>query len=273
VDTSMNHGEFEELAAGYALGALEPDDEAAFRSHLGGCPACAANVRELEGVAAQLAYAVPPVQAPETVWAGIRREIAKDASADVRPAPDRSAPARPAAGREGRLPTRRRRSQLLARLAAAAAVVLVAALSVWNLNLRDQNRAYRDRVAALEQATRLVNEPNASRVVLDDAPAPEGAAATVVASTRQDRGVLIVEGLPALQRRRVYELWAVPGGNIEQAQKALVFVPLRRQGVQTLEFRAPIQPGTVFALTEEPGPDGSEKPTSEPLMVGVPATA
>jgi anti-sigma-K factor RskA len=263
VDTSMNHGEFEELAAGYALGALEPDDEAIFQRHLDGCPTCAANVRELEGVAAQLAYAVPPVQPPETVWAGIRHEIVKDARPD----------AAPASGRVVRNGARRRRSRLLTRLAAAAAVVLLAALSVWNLNLRDQNQAYRDRVAALEQATRLVNEPNATRVVLDDAPSPPGAVATVIASTRQDRGVLIVEGLPPLQRRRVYELWVVPGGNIADAQKALVFVPLRRQGVQTLEFTAPIQPGTVFALTEEPGPAGSVKPTTDPLMIGVPATA
>jgi hypothetical protein len=52
----------------------------------------------------------------------------------------------------------------------------------------------------------------------------------------------------------------------------LVFVPLRR-GVQTLEFEVPIQPGTVFAITDEPGPDGSVKPTTAPLLVGKPATA
>jgi hypothetical protein len=50
-----------------------------------------------------------------------------------------------------------------------------------------------------------------------------------------------------------------------------VFIPLRR--VQTLEFRVPIQPGTVFAITEEPGPAGSEKPTTQPLLVGAPTTA
>jgi hypothetical protein len=53
----------------------------------------------------------------------------------------------------------------------------------------------------------------------------------------------------------------------------VVFVPLRRQGTQALEFSVPIQPGTVFAITEEPGPDGSAKPTSEPLLVGAPRTA
>src|ERR671912_168286 len=207
----MSHSEFEELAAGYVLGALEPDDEHDFQRHLGGCATCEANVRELEAV--------------------------------------------------------------VGGLAAAAAILMVAVLSVWNLSLRDENAAIRDRVAALERATQLANDPNASLVTMDEVPGPEGAQATVIASSRQDRGVLLIESLPPLARDRVYELWGVPQGDIDQAQKALVFVPLRRQGVQALEFEVPIQPGTVFAITDEPGPDGSEKPTSQPLLVGAPPSA
>jgi anti-sigma-K factor RskA len=262
VDTPMSHTEFEELAAGYVLGALDPDDEQDFQRHLGGCATCEANVRELEAVAGELAYAVPPVDPPDTLWAGIRREIQPEAA---RPgaAPGRAPQAR--AGRRGR--------RLLTGLAAAAAILMVAVLSVLNLNLRDENAAIRDRVAALERATQLANDPNATLVTMDDAPGPEGAQATVIASTRQNRGVLLIESLPPLARDRVYELWGVPGGRIEDAQKAVVFVPLRRQGVQALEFEVPIQPETVFAITEEPGPDGSEKPTSQPLLVGAPPSA
>ncbi|HJW58966.1 MAG TPA: anti-sigma factor, partial [Actinomycetota bacterium] len=163
--------------------------------------------------------------------------------------------------------------RLLPGLAAAAAIVVVVVLSLWNLNLRDENAVYRERVAALERAAALANDPSASLVSLDDAPGPEGARATVIASSREDRGVLIVDNLPPLQRDRVYELWGVPQGDIAKAEKALVFQPLRRQGVQTLEFEVPIQPGTVFAITEEPGPDGSEKPTSQPILAGAPPTA
>jgi anti-sigma-K factor RskA len=266
VDTPMSHSEYQELAAGYVLGALEPDDEHLFQQHLGGCSVCEANVRELEAVVGELAYAVPPVDPPDTVWAGIRREIRPEAARrTVLPGPAAGAEDRPGAGGRG--------LRLLPGLAAAAAIVLVVVLSLWNLNLRDENAVYRERVAALERATELANDPNASLVTLDDTPGPEGAQATVIASSRQDRGVLIVENLPPLQRDRVYELWGVPGGVIDDAQKALVFQPLRRQGVQTLEFEVPIQPGTVFAITEEPGPDGSEKPTSQPILAGAPPTA
>jgi anti-sigma-K factor RskA len=263
VDTPMSHSEFEELAAGYVLGALEPDDEHAFQQHLGGCSACEANVRELEAVVGELAYAVPPADPPDTLWAGIRREIRPEAA---RRAAIPAVPGPPAGAGARRL-------RLLPALAAAAAILLVVALSLWNLNLRDQNAVYRDRVAALERATQLANDPTASLVTLDDQPGTTGAQATVIASTRQDRGVLLIENLPPLQRNRVYELWGIPGGRIPDAEKALVFVPLRRQGTQALQFEVPIQPGTVFAITEEPAPDGSEKPTSDPLLVGVPRTA
>jgi anti-sigma-K factor RskA len=262
MDTPMSHSEFEELAAGYVLGALEPDDEHAFQRHLGGCSVCEANVRELEAVAGELAYAVPQVDPPDTLWAGIRRQIQPEAARRV--AMPGAAPGA-AAGR--------RRRRLLPGLAAAAALLLVAALSVWNLNLRDENAVYRDRVAALERATQLANDPNATLVRMDDAPAPGGATGTVIASSREDRGVLIVENLPPLARDRVYELWAVPGGNLPDAQKALVFQPLRRPGTQTLEFEAPVQPGTVFAITDEPAPDGSAKPTGNLQLVGKPSAA
>jgi anti-sigma-K factor RskA len=254
VDTPMNHSEYEQLAAGYVLGALEPDDEHVFQRHLGGCAECEANVRDLEEVAGTLAYAAPPVDPPETLWASIQREVRPE-QRRVQPQPVRP---------------RRWGSPLVARLAAAAAIVAVAALSVWNLNLRDENAGYRDRVTALEQAARLLNEPDTSKIALKGSAA--GARATVLASSAQDRGVLVVENLPPLQRGRVYELWGVPEGDIGRAQKAVVFVPLRRQGVQTLEFQVPIQRGTVFAITEEPGPRGSEKPTTDPILAGAPQT-
>jgi len=251
VDTPMNHSEYEQLAAGYVLGALEPDDEHVFQRHLGGCSECEANVRGLEEVVGTLAYAAPPVDPPETLWASIQREIRPERRR-VQPRP-----ARP----------RRWASPLVARLAAAAAIVAVAALSVWNLNLRDENAGYRDRVTALEQATRLLNEPNTAKVTLKGSAAE--ARATVLASSPQDRGVLVVENLPPLQRGKVYELWGIPDRGTGRAKKARVFtVPLRRQGVQTLEFQVPIEPGTVFAITEEPGPEGSEQPTTQPILSG-----
>jgi hypothetical protein len=278
----MSHGELEELAAGYVLGALEPDDEHAFQRHLEGCATCQATVRELEAVVGELAYSAPPVDPPDTVWAGIRRQIKPEARRGAVPGPAPAAAgqggvpqAAPGTFRGGRAPGGRG-LRLVPGLAAAAAILLVVVLSLWNLNLRDENAVYRDRVAALERATQLANDPTANLVSLKNTPAgPPGAQAAVIASTREDRGVLLVENLPPLQRGRVYELWGIPAGSdpATAADKAVVFVPLRRTGTQTVQFEVPIQPGTVFAITDEPGPDGSEKPTTEPLLAGSAATA
>ena len=269
----MSHSELEELAAGYVLGALEPDDEHAFQRHLEGCPTCQATVRELEAVVGELAYSAPPADPPDTVWAGIRRQIKPEARRGAVPAPAATAPPAP---RTPQAAPAGRGLRLLPGLAAAAAILLVVVLSLWNLNLRDENAVYRDRLAALERATQLANDPTANLVALNETPgAAPGAQATVIASTREDRGVLLVENLPPLARGRVYELWGIPAGAdpATSAEKAVVFVPLRRTGTQTHLFEVPIQPGTVFAITDEPGPDGSEKPTTPVLLSGSARTA
>ena len=280
MDTPMSHSELEELAAGYVLGALEPDDEHAFQRHLEGCPTCQATVRELEAVVGELAYSAPPADPPDTVWAGIRRQIKPEARRGAVPGP--APTAAPAPGGRGTVPQTGgqapagRGLRLLPGLTAAAAILLVVVLSLWNLNLRDENAVYRDRVAALERATQLANDPTANLVALNEAPgAPPGAQASVIASTREDRGVLLVENLPPLARGRVYELWGIPAGAdpATSAEKAVVFVPLRRTGTQAHLFEVPIQPSTVFAITDEPGPDGSEKPTTQPLLSGSATTA
>src|SRR4029453_4399809 len=146
VDTPMSHSEFEELAAGYVLGALEPDDEHAFQRHLEGCPTCQANLRELEAVVGELAYTVPPVDPPDTVWAGIRRQIKPEAARPgaVQVPPPAGAPRAPeGSGAPGSAPGGRG-LRLLPVLAAAAAILVVVVLSLWNLNLRDENAVYRD---------------------------------------------------------------------------------------------------------------------------------
>ncbi|HVU73227.1 MAG TPA: zf-HC2 domain-containing protein [Mycobacteriales bacterium] len=55
------HDIYEELAAGFALDALEPEDEALFIAHLAGCARCAADLVRHRTVAADLALAVDGV--------------------------------------------------------------------------------------------------------------------------------------------------------------------------------------------------------------------
>lgn len=254
MDPPVNHSDYEELAAGYALGALEPDDEQAFQLHLEGCPSCRSSVRELEEVTASLALAAPRVEPPASLRAAVRRSTG--------------------------LTLRRRASRVLGswrgtriavRALAVAGVLALFALSLWNLALRDQHLIDQARVNALEQAARVVNDGTANRVALDGPAAGGGARATVLASSRLDRGVLVVEGLAPPPPGRVYELWTLRvGDGSNAAAKAMVFRFSDRQAVHAVPFSVSMQPTTGFSITEEPGPGGSLSPTTQPLLTGNP---
>jgi hypothetical protein len=263
VDEAMSHAEYEQLAAGYVLGALEPDDEHLFQRHLEGCAICESSVRELEEVAGALAYAVPPVEPPATLRASIRRRV----GATARPRgvvsfrPGGAVSLRP-----------RTRLTLVSRIAVAAGILALFALGFWNMSLRNQNSLYQQRVAALEQVGRLVSDPSTQMVRLDGDPVERGARVVVLASSLQDKGALIVEGLAAPPSGKVYELWGIPNGQgLDKAMPATVF-RTSGKGVQQLFFELSIQPNMIYGVTEEPGPNGSQKPTTTPILVGSSST-
>jgi len=105
------HERWDELAAGYALDALEPDEELAFTEHLRGCDLCARLLDEHSFVAAQLgSLGVGSDDAHVPEWGSIRSNV-------VGPAGTRSLTPLSARRTVGRLP----------RLLAAAAAVLVLA--------------------------------------------------------------------------------------------------------------------------------------------------
>jgi anti-sigma factor RsiW len=252
----MSHTELEQLAAGYVLGALEPYDENAFQHHLEGCEACGATVRELEAVVGRLAYSTTPAEPPSSLRASVRRAVAATA---------RPRGAMPAGAALGLPRIRRRRwtATLVGRLAVAAGVVVLLTLGLWNLSLNDQIDRDQQRIAAFEQAGRLLNDAAARTVRL----AGSAGGATALVSSLHDRGVLVVEDLPPLRVGRVYEVWGIPkGARMDEAVPGGVFRPSR--GVTVVPFELPIQPRMGFGVTEEPGPAGSRSPTGRPVLAG-----
>lgn len=253
----MSHTDFEQLAAGYVLGALEPDDENAFQRHLEGCAACEASVRELEAVVGALAWSATPAEPPEALRASIMREV----SATARPRAARATVPAGTARDQPRLRQRGWTTTVVGRLAVAASIIVLLALGFWNLSLREQNDRYQQRIAAFEQAGRLLNDPAAKTVRL------KGSAgrATALVSSPRNKGYLIVEGLPALRPGRVYEVWGIPkGAGLDEAIPGGVFRPSR--GVELVSFELAILPSMAFGVTEEPGPAGSRSPTSQPVL-------
>lgn len=132
------HSTYQELAAGYALSALEPLELQVFTEHLRWCLPCQWDVSAYTWVAGELPYAAPLADPPDSLLAGIRQAIGA-ASLRSLAVPDAVV-----------LPLRRsspRRAAVW--VSAAAAVALVASLADTNLTLRD------DRDSAQQASLRL----------------------------------------------------------------------------------------------------------------------
>ena len=156
------HSPWDELAVGQALGALEPEDEQTFVSHVRGCSECAQTVADIEAVSGELAYAVPSEEPPRALLESIMREVT--ATARV------ATPLGSAMPDVSRLRGPRRRSAAApaARtavrwdapwMARAAVLILVLALTSWNYQLRLDNKVKQTSLANAAAAGRLMADP------------------------------------------------------------------------------------------------------------------
>jgi anti-sigma-K factor RskA len=128
--TGPGHAEFEELAAGYVLDALEPADERRFLQHATGCPQCQQVLAGFGEVAAALADVAPPAEPSPQL--GQRIMAVTQAGAETggpggtrpaSPAPQPASPPPPVVPRRPRQPQRQRWVRWAAAVAAAAAIV------------------------------------------------------------------------------------------------------------------------------------------------------
>ncbi len=272
----MTCAEFHELAAAYALGALDPEEQRLCELHLSaseheGCPD---KVAEARRTVAALGDSIAPVRPREAIW--------KEIEAGLAPAQ------RPAAtGRRAR--------------AAAWAFALVAAAAVAFAFRQWQSSAdLRDRIAvaegdssrALEERRRLSAERSAcikdlaaartdlalrdEAVALLGVPetrviafAPQGdakSAGRAVVNLAEKKGVVIGRGLPPRDGRD-YELWIIREG--QDPKPAGVF----HGDPDTTLFR--IDPALLadgadaLAITlEAAGGSPTGKPTTDPFLIG-----
>ena len=131
------HDEWEELAAGHALGALEPDDEQRFEAHLATCGDCLRVLSDTEAVMADMAYAseqmAPPPELKSRLMAAIH-DASDGPTMGVISAPDSLEVMRARRANVGRH-TREKLEVNWVRFAAAASVVLLAIIAggVWSL--------------------------------------------------------------------------------------------------------------------------------------------
>jgi anti-sigma-K factor RskA len=257
-----DHGTFDEMAVGYALHALEPEDEAVFAVHLPTCPRCAATVAETGEVMAALAADLPAAEPPDEVRIRLRAAVAateqRAAPAAPRPGDDDARPAAaPAAPTPERPPVWRR---VLPGALVAAAVATILGLGLWNVVLAQSRDELRATVAEQEAVmTALLRPGRATVATLDGDGRP---VATVVA--RSGELQVITHGLSVNEAATTsYVVWGLGGDEPEalgtfdvgRSQMDLLTVGSRATGLDGLDSYA------EYAISLEPGQEAPSRPT------------
>jgi anti-sigma-K factor RskA len=260
----MNREEIAELAAGYALGALDPDDRARFDALLAsGDAEATAALRDFEGAVTGLGRETIEAPPPAVKAALIARidaqgrslEAVETTLASVRPSPSG-------------------RSAWTLVLSGAMAAGIAAIAVGWIVST-----AYDRRVTQLAQETAtlkqeldrqqsliaMLQDPAAQVVALGGLAAAPGAKARMLWHPTAG-GLLVTQGLPPAPEGKAYELWAIAG---KGAPVPVGLFSVDARGVGSLRV-APIKvEGTVdtFAVTLEPAA-GVAAPTGAMYLAG-----
>jgi hypothetical protein len=239
----MRHDDLKELTGAYALDAVDAFETEAIELHLAGCAQCRTEVAELREVAARLG--VPAGPAPSLVWDRITAEVGR------RPR---------AAAMQRRLPSRRRRHAVSARLfvsVVAIAAVVIAALGVQIGRTNDHSNRVAVGLSASSRQTawRLaVAKADARQVTLTSADGSRSASAVVLPD---GTSMLGPNNLPALSDQRSYQLWGQVGPD-------MVSLAVLRTPSPYQQFSTPTQT-VALVITDEPA-GGVISSTTPPVV-------
>ncbi|MGY1830337.1 anti-sigma factor domain-containing protein [Geodermatophilus sp. SYSU D01180] len=230
-----SHEPFDELAVGWALHALEPEDEALFGAHLPTCPRCTRTVAETSEVMAALAADLPQAEPDDRLRERLRAAVEETEQlpppAGVDPAAPAAAPVPPpvpdtpggrrrtdrpvATGFPGYVPTAGEPAldprpvwrRVLPNALVAAAVAAILALGTWNVVLSSARDDARTAAAEQQQVLEALLQPGRATI----APVQDGdgdPVATVVARDAQLE--VVAHGLRVNDSSdSVYVVWGV----------------------------------------------------------------
>jgi anti-sigma-K factor RskA len=262
-----------DLAAGYALGALSPEERATVDSHIATCVDCRSDLAAMLGLASTLPLAcdsvAPPSSLKERVLAAAGAEIRAGAAIARRPSPaERTTSWTPRMVPAG--------WTWMAGLAAAAAVVM-GFMAAGALRERD---ALREQVASmsaqLSQATlttvSLQHQADAGHAVMtalasgtywtagprQDASGRMWRCAIVQPPARGHNAMLLAT-VPEPPHGMAYQIWVRRDGKPHKAGM------LMHGGMAMMDMPMPLEKGDVVAFSVEPM-SGSVAPTSPYMM-------
>jgi anti-sigma-K factor RskA len=230
-----------ELTAGYALGALDPQERRAYEEHLAGCESCreelAAFAQVTEALAVAAAGPAPPLALRERILESVRAE------------PHVVIPLEP---------QRRRTTPVLAAVAAVAAVLAIGA-GLWAASLAGELDDTRSALEHERDVASVLANPNARTI-----PLQEGDGRLVVAP--DGRAALVLRDVAPAPSGKTYQMWIVAHGGTPRS--AGLFPG--GEPIDILRVDGTVQEGDVVAVTIEDA-GGADAPSSEPVIGSMPA--
>jgi len=259
--------QYAEMAVGWALHALEPDEEEEFLTHLASCVECERLVAETAATFEVLARGDDTEEPPPSLRTRILDAAAEEAGDDQRPAVPAAStsltPATVVAADPAAAPVvpQRRRTRLLAAAASVAVLAALGGLVAANQAVSDE----RDRqAAAAADAQRVVS-------VLAEAGAPGATHATLTSPSGGYLGLVVdtggvptvlTTGLAGNREDQTYVLWGV--GRAAKAPPVPIGafdVPGSGPSVRSVPSTPQADPFAGYALSLEPGRVAPASPT------------
>lgn len=259
--TASDHTLYDELAVGWALHALEPEDEAVFVAHLAGCARCAATVAETEDVMAAMATDLPQSAPSDGLLARIRAAVEETAQVpEPRAEATVSAPVQPPPRVPGPRPVgvpQQGWRRLMPAGLVAAALALIVGLGLWNVVLNADREKLQTTVA--EQNAVMNGLLSPGRATIAPLKAPDGKpVATVVA--RRDEVDLITQGLAVNDpRSTTYVLWSMDNGGAESL--GTFDVTTSQIAMKTVGSGSTGGEHDIYGISLEPGRKAPSLPT------------
>jgi hypothetical protein len=278
-DRDDEHRSWDELAVGWALHALEPEDETVFAAHLGGCQRCARTVAETSEVMAAMAGDLPHSEPSEGLRDRLRAAVeATEQIPQARPPVERSEmPPLPAPSRQplgapsavgsfgdlraplptGAIDPRPAWRRVLPTALVAAAVAAVLALGAWNVVVTGDRDAARATAAEQSQMLDALLAPG--RATIAPLTGNGRAVATVVARPRQVQ--VVANGLQVNNSHdTTYVVWGMQQGMPKPLGTFDVVTPhldMRTVGSSATGLDA----YSEYAISIEPGRQAPTSPT------------
>jgi anti-sigma-K factor RskA len=251
-----DHDRFDELAVGWALHALEPEDEAAFATHLRGCARCASTVEETTEVMASLAADLPAAEPSEELRNRLRAAVAETEQLPMPPSPDTVPPAEPdPAPRQ--IPAQPRWRRALPGALVAGALAAIVALGLWTVVLTSDRQDLRETVAAQSAVVEALTSPGRATIARLDSDGDP--VATVVA--RDGELQVVTSGLSVNDGEATsYVVWGLGGDqpvalgtfDVDRSQVAVETVGSGQTGLDDY---------AEYGISLEPGQEPPAKPS------------